>query len=76
MESGLEKWQLGIVATVTVMEKTLVIIFAVTALSSSAALAESHVEGRGQAEQHEHIPWGLFGLLGLAGLLGLKRTGV
>ncbi len=58
------------------MRKKTLVIFAVTALSSSAALAESHVERRGQAEQHEHIPWGLFGLLGLAGLLGLKRTGV
>jgi len=57
-------------------KRTLLITFAVAALSSSAALAESHVEGRGQAEQHEHFPWGLIGLLGLAGLLGRKRTGV
>ncbi len=57
-------------------KRTLFITFAVAALSSSPALAESHVEGRGQTEQHQHIPWGLVGLLGLAGLLGLKRTGV
>ena len=56
-------------------KRNLFLAFALAVLSSSAALADSHVEGRGQTEQHQHIPWGLIGLLGLAGLLGRKRTG-
>jgi len=57
-------------------KKNLFSAVALAASSSSAVLADSHVEGRGQTEQHQHVPWGLVGLLGLAGLLGLKRTGV